>query len=75
MQQLIQTNDPVLITFVETLLKEKNIDVIILDQNMSVLEGSIGVLQKRVMVTDDDLPLARQILIDANLENWLKSDV
>ncbi len=74
MRQLMQTNDPVLISFVESLLKNNNIDVVVLDQNMSVLEGSIGILQRRVMVTDDQLVVARKTLIDADLEDWIKPD-
>jgi len=74
MRQLMQTNDPVLISFVESLLKENEIDVVVLDQNMSVLEGSIGILQRRVMVTDDQLEAARRTLIEADLAEWIKPD-
>ena len=74
MRQLLQTNDPVLISFVESLLKDNNINVVVLDQNMSVLEGSIGVLQRRVMVPDDDFQQARRILREADLDQWLKPD-
>lgn len=74
MRQLIQTNDPVLISFVEALLRDNKIEVIVLDQNMSVLEGSIGILQRRVMVADDDYDAARRRLIEADLAEWLKRD-
>lgn len=74
MRQLLQTNDPVLISFVEALLKDNNMAAIVLDQNMSVLEGSIGILQKRIMVADDEFENARKILIDADLQEWLKPD-
>lgn len=74
MRQLLQTNDPVLISFVESLLRDNQIDVVVLDQNMSVLEGSIGILQRRVMVPDDSLPQARRIMREADLHEWLKDD-
>lgn len=74
MHQLMQTNDPVLISFVEALLRQNNIEPIVLDKNMSVLEGSIGVLQRRVMVTGDDLAAARKALIEADLGGWLNKD-
>lgn len=74
MRQLIQTNDPVLISFVEALLRDNNIEVVVLDQNMSVLEGSIGILQRRVMVSDDDYDAARRRLVEADLAKWLKGD-
>jgi hypothetical protein len=35
-----------------------------LDQHMSVLEGSIGILPRRLMVADRDLFMARVILRD-----------
>ena len=74
MRQLMQTNDPVLISFVEALLKDNNITTVVLDQNMSVMEGSIGILQRRVMVPDDEFESARRILREANLSEWLKPD-
>jgi len=74
MRQLMQTNDPVLISFVQSLLKDADIDVVVLDQNMSVLEGSIGILQRRIMVTDDTFERAQKVLRDAELADWLKSD-
>lgn len=74
MRQLIQTNDPVLISFVKSLLKDSDIAVVVLDQNMSVLEGSIGVLQSRIMVPDDTYSQACRILREADLGKWLKPD-
>jgi tRNA1(Val) A37 N6-methylase TrmN6 len=44
------------------------------DQNMSVLEGSIGVLPRRVLVAEADLPAARRILVDAGLGHELRPD-
>lgn len=74
MRQLLQTNDPVLISFVEALMKDNNVAVIVLDQNMSVLEGSIGILQRRVMVADDDYNHACRIMREADLDQWLKTE-
>ena len=69
MKELIRTNDAVIISFVETLLKDAGIGCFIADQNMSVLDGSIGVLPRRVMVVDEDLVAARRILVDAGIAN------
>ena len=74
MRQLMQTNDPVLISFVEDLLRQNGIESFVLDQNMSVMEGSIGILPRRVMVADDELGSARRILREADLGQWIKSD-
>ena len=67
MKELMATNDMVTISFVETLLKEAEIDFLVLDQNMSILEGSIGIIPRRVMVPDGLLVVARRLLEDAGL--------
>ncbi len=67
MKELVRTNDLVLISLIEVLLKEQNIDYLILDQNMSVLEGSVGAIPRRIMALNDDFERARRILIDADM--------
>jgi hypothetical protein len=71
MTELMRTNDLVLISAVEALLGGAGIDCMVADQHMSVLEGSVGVLPRRVLVTDDDLKRARRILTDAGLGHAL----
>ncbi len=70
MHELMKTNDPVLISYVESLLREAEIDFVVLDQNMSIMEGSIGVLPRRVMVSEDDFTRAQGVLQEAGLEKW-----
>ena len=53
MRELVRTNDAVLISAIEALLKGAHIDHIVVDQNMSVLEGSIGIFPRRILVGDD----------------------
>ena len=67
MKELVRTNDLVLISLIEVLLKEQSVGYLVLDQNMSVLEGSIGVLPRRIMALGDDYDRARRILIDADI--------
>lgn len=67
----MRTNDPVLINFVETLLGEAGISAIVLDANMSVLEGSLGMLPRRVLVADGNEDEARRLLRQADLGQWL----
>ena len=74
MIELMRTNDNVLLNFVEVLLRDAGIAVIIADQNMSVLEGSLGVLPRRVLVDLDNLDAAKQVLQDADLGQWIKHD-
>ncbi|SDU22544.1 DUF2007 domain-containing protein [Stappia sp. ES.058] len=68
---LLRTNDVVLISFVEALLKDAGIPHIVLDGNMSVVEGSLGIIARRVMVDEDDRPAAVRLMIDAGLEHEL----
>lgn len=74
MKELVRTNDPVLVSAIEALLKGADIHHIVLDQNMSVLEGSLGVLPRRILVEDDQLNAARRLLEDAGLGRELRSD-
>ena len=71
MEELLRTNDLVLISFVESLLSEAGIDSWIADQNMSIVEGSLGVLQRRVMVPADRLVQARRLMVDAGVGDEL----
>ena len=64
MRELVRTNNAVLITAIEALLKAAEIPHIVLDQHMSVLEGSIGILPRRLMVADRDHFMASVILRD-----------
>lgn len=72
MKELIRTNDAVVISFVESLLKDAGIHCLVADQNMSVLDGSIGILPRRVMVLDEDMTAARRILADAGIANEIR---
>jgi hypothetical protein len=72
MLELIRTNDAVLISAVEALLKGADIGHVVVDQNMSVLEGSIGIFPRRILVEDDQVNAARRLLEDAGLGNELR---
>jgi hypothetical protein len=72
MEELIRCNDPVLIATVEALLTGADIDHLVLDRHMSVLEGSIGIFARRVVVAGDDVARARRLLTDAGLEAELR---
>lgn len=63
----MRTNDPVALSFAESLLKDAGIFAMIADQGMSVLEGSLGILQRRLLVDSDRADEARRILTDAGL--------
>ena len=63
----MRTNDPVALSFAESLMKDAGIFAMIADQGMSILEGSLGILQRRLLVDSDRVDEARRLLIDAGL--------
>ena len=72
MIELMRTNDAVLISYVEALLRDSEIAHFVADQNMSILDGSIGILPRRIMVDADEEERARQLMRDAGLGDNLK---
>lgn len=67
MRELLRTNDPVLISVVEAVLGGEGIMLFVADQHMSVLEGSVGVLQRRILVAREDLFRARVLVAAAGV--------
>ena len=74
MRELVRTNDMVLISAIEALLDGAHIRHLVFDQNMSVMEGSIGMLPRRVLVPDEDAAAARKLLTEAGLGHELRPD-
>lgn len=72
MYELIRTNDAVVLSFSESLMKDAGIHCMIADQTMSILEGSLGLLPRRLLVEEDRADEARGILIDAGLADELR---
>ena len=67
MRELLRTTDPTMIAFATALLEGEGIDCFQMDVHMSVLEGSIGVLPRRLMVADRDYFRASTTLKDNDL--------
>ena len=72
MKELVHTNNAVLITAIDALLKGAEIPHVVLDENMSVLEGSLGILPRRILVDDEHQLSARRLLMDAGLAHELR---
>ena len=68
MEEILRTTDPTLIPFATALLKAEDIECFPMDVNMSVLEGSIGVLPRRLMVLKEDAHQARGVLRDNGID-------
>ncbi len=65
MKELVRTNDPVRLSWLQALLAGAGIDSIVLDTHTSIIEGSIGAIQRRLMVHEDDHRRARAVLMEA----------
>jgi tRNA1(Val) A37 N6-methylase TrmN6 len=72
MRELVRTNNAVLVTAIDALLKGAGIPHQVLDQHMSVLEGSLGILPRRILVDDERHDEARALLEDAGLAHELR---
>lgn len=68
MKELIRTTDPTVVAFASALLRAEDIEPFVLDVNMSIMEGGIGIFPRRMMVADEHLFRARAILSDNEIE-------
>ncbi len=68
MKELLRTTDPTVIAYASALLKGEGIDCFPVDVHMSVLEGSIGVLPRRLMVREEDHVRAERVMRDNEID-------
>lgn len=62
MRAVLKTNDPVLLNFAEALLADAGIAATVFDSHMSVMDGSLGILPRRLMVSEGDFARASEVL-------------
>ena len=74
MKELLRSNDPVLLSYVSALMDEADIGFVVADTNMSVLEGSIGALPRRVLVEAAKISRARGILTEAGVGHVISQE-
>ena len=74
MREILRSNDAVLISFAEAMLRQAGIASFLADQHISVVEGSIGAFPRRLLVGREDWPTARRILSEAGLGASLIND-
>lgn len=67
MKELLRSTDPTIIAFASALLQGEDIDCFELDVNMSILEGSIGIFPRRLMVRSEDHASAEQVMRDNDI--------
>jgi hypothetical protein len=64
MRLVLRTNDPVQLDFAKAILTDAEIHNYVLDENASVMDGSLGILPRRLMVADGDFERAAALLRD-----------
>jgi tRNA1(Val) A37 N6-methylase TrmN6 len=69
MREFLRTNDPVRISWLTAVLAEREIEVVVLDTHMSILEGQVGAIPRRLMVLDEDFDAAVDFVQAAEAEN------
>ena len=65
MRDVLKTNDAVLLNFAEALLADAGIQAVVFDTHMSIMDGSLGVLPRRLMVPEEDYTRAKAVLAGA----------
>lgn len=68
MKELLRTNDPVRLSFLQALLRDSGIESLVLDHHTSLVEGSIGAIPRRLVVTGRDYRRACSVLAAAGEE-------
>ncbi|GAK45059.1 conserved protein [Tepidicaulis marinus] len=62
MKEILRTTDPVLLSALDDALRQAGIEPLQFDTHMSIVEGSLGVLPRRMMVADEDAAQALRVL-------------
>ena len=74
MDEVLRSNDAVLLSYAQSVLRQAGIASLIADQYISVMEGSIGAFPRRLLVDSADGASARRVLIEAGLDGWLSGE-
>jgi hypothetical protein len=65
MRELLRSNDLVHLSWAQAVLSAAGIESVLLDAHISSIEGNIGAFPRRLMVRDDLLECAREVLAQA----------
>jgi hypothetical protein len=71
MRELVTSNDPVLLSYLQVLLNDAGIEVTVFDGNMSAVQGTLNAVQQRLAVAEEDWARARRLLDEAGLGQWI----
>jgi hypothetical protein len=67
MMEVLRSNDPVVVSFAVSVLRDAGIEHSVADGHMSVIDGSIGAITNRILVSSDRHDEAVQLLSDAGI--------
>ena len=71
MKELLRSNEIVFLSWAEAILKSEGVETFVLDGYMSVLEGSVIAIPRRMMVFEEDYARACKVLENAGEESRL----
>lgn len=74
MLEVLRSNDAVLLSYAQSVLRQVGIASLLADQYISVMEGSIGAFPRRLLVGAADCAQARRALSEAGLDAWLTGE-
>ena len=65
MRMLLKSNNPVVLSYASHVLEEAGIRAMIFDAHASIMDGSMAMVPRRLMVADEDFNRAERLLREA----------
>jgi hypothetical protein len=65
MRVVLKTNNPVVLSYATHVLEESGIAALVFDTHASVMDGSMAIVPRRLMVADEDFTRAERLLREA----------
>ena len=62
MRAVLKTNNPVVLDYAANLLSQEGIESVVFDTHASIVDGSTGMVPRRLMVLDEDFGRADHLL-------------
>jgi Putative prokaryotic signal transducing protein len=65
MRVVLKTNNPVVLSYASHVLEESGIAAMVFDTHASIMDGSMAMVPRRLMVEDEDFNRAEKLLREA----------
>jgi Putative prokaryotic signal transducing protein len=62
MRMVLKSNNPVVLSYATHVLEESGIEALIFDTHASIMDGSMAMVPRRLMVADEDFNRAEKLL-------------